>query len=56
MTQVFLSKIKIMVLSLELRGPMGEISNFYNFLPRMLIFGRPIHMPPSVRMHAAKFH
>ena len=33
---------------------MGEISNFYNFPPRMLIFGT--HMPPAVSMHAAKFH
>ena len=37
-----------------LRGAMGEISNFYNFLPRMLIFGT--HMPPAVTMLAAKFH
>ena len=37
-----------------LRGTMGEISNFYNYPPRMLIFGT--HMPPAVTMHAAKFH
>ena len=34
-----------------LRGEMGEISNFYNFTPRMLIFGT--HMPPAVTMRAA---
>ena len=33
---------------------MGEISNFYNFPPKMLIFGTL--MPPAVTMHAAKFH
>ena len=33
---------------------MGEISNFYNFAPRMLIFGT--HMPPSVTIQAAKLH
>ena len=37
-----------------LRGAMGEISNFYNCPPRMLIFGTL--MPPAVTMHAAKFH
>ena len=40
--------------SLILRGAMGEFSNFYNFPPRMLMFGT--HMPPAVTMHAAKFH
>ena len=33
---------------------MGEISNFYNFPTRMLIFGT--HMPPTVTMHDAKSH
>ena len=33
---------------------MGEISNFYNFPPRMLIFGT--RMPPAETMHAAKFY
>ena len=37
-----------------LRGAMGEISNFYNFPPRMFMFGT--HIPPAVTMHAAKFH
>ena len=35
-------------------GAIGEICNFYNFPPRMLIFGT--HIPPVVTMHAAKFH
>ena len=33
---------------------MGEISNFYNFPPRMLIVDT--HMPPAITMHAAKLH
>ena len=37
-----------------IKGAMGEISNFYNFPPRMLVFGT--HMPPAVTMHAAMFH
>ena len=32
---------------------MGEISNFYNSPPRMLIFSTL--MPPAVTMHTAKF-
>ena len=46
--------IMTMTLLLVLRGAMGEISNFYNFLSRMLIFGT--HMPPVVTKHVAKFH
>ena len=35
-----------------LRGAMGEISNLYNFLPRLFIFGTRI--PPIITIHAAK--
>ena len=37
----------------ELRMAMGEISNFYNFSHRLLIFGT--HIPPITTIHAAKF-
>ena len=37
-----------------LRGAMAEISNFYNFLPRLFIFGT--HIPPIITIHAAKCH
>ena len=37
-----------------LSGEMGEISNFYNFPPRMSIFGT--HIPPIINIQAAKFH
>ena len=50
MPRVFYVKIFIVIKG----GGMGEISNFYHFSPRMLIFGT--HMPPAVTMHAAKFH
>ena len=39
---------------LNLRGAMGEISNFYNFPPIMLFFGT--HMHPAITMHSPKFH
>ena len=35
-----------------LKGAMGEISNFYNFSPRLFIFGT--HIPPIISIHAAK--
>ena len=35
-------------------GAMGEISNFYNFSPRLFIF--VTHIPPIITIHAAKFH
>ena len=38
----------------DLRGAMGEISNFYNFSPRLLIFDT--HIPPITAIHAATFH
>ena len=38
----------------SLREAICEISNFYNFPPRMLIFGT--HMPPAVTMHASNYH
>ena len=37
-----------------LRGAMGEITNFYNLSPRLLMFGT--HIPPVTTMNAAKFH
>ena len=37
----------------NLRGAMGEISNFYNFTPRMFIFGTNI--PPIITIREAKF-
>ena len=33
---------------------MGEISNFYNFSPRIFIFGS--HIPPIITIHDANFH
>ena len=36
------------------KGAMGEISNFYNFSPRMLVFGT--HITPIITIHAVKFH
>ena len=36
------------------KGAMGEISNFYNFPPRMLIFDTLT--PPAITMHARMFH
>ena len=41
-------------LLIALRGPMGEISNIYNFSPRFFICGT--HIPPIITIHAAKFH
>ena len=37
-----------------LSGAMGEISNFYNFSPRLFIFGT--HIPPILTIHVAKFN
>ena len=39
---------------LHLRGAMGEISNFYNFSPRMPLF--VTHVPPIITIHVVKFH
>ena len=36
-----------------LRGAMGEISNFYNFSRRLLIFGT--HIPSIMSTHTSKF-
>ena len=35
-------------------GALGEISNFYNFPPRLL--NCVTHIPPIITMHASKFH
>ena len=40
--------------AVRLRGAMGEISNFCNFSPRLLIFGT--HIPSVITTHTSKFH